>query len=161
MCSAAQTWMCCSKGTVLRNIRKRLQDILSFWPREWRKPKKNTSNRLSRDRGWASQVAQWKRIHLPAQETWVQSLIQEDPTCYRTSLCTTTTEPVLLSPCSATTELPCRQLLRPACPRTHAPEQEKLPQWEALAPHLESSPCSPQLQKSPHSSKTQHSQKQK
>ena len=25
-------------------------------------------------------VAQWKRIHLPMQETWVRSLIQ-DPTC--------------------------------------------------------------------------------
>ena len=29
--------------------------------------------------GWASQVAQWWRIHLPMQETQVQSLSQEDP----------------------------------------------------------------------------------
>ena len=29
----------------------------------------------------ASLVAQWQRIHLPMQETRVQSLIQEDPTC--------------------------------------------------------------------------------
>ena len=28
---------------------------------------------------WASQVAQWWRISLPVQETWVQSLGQEDP----------------------------------------------------------------------------------
>ena len=27
----------------------------------------------------ASQVAQWLRIHLPMQETWVPSLHQEDP----------------------------------------------------------------------------------
>ena len=28
---------------------------------------------------WASRVAQWSRIHLPMQETRVQSLGQEDP----------------------------------------------------------------------------------
>ena len=28
---------------------------------------------------WASLVAQWSRSHLPMQETWVQSLGQEDP----------------------------------------------------------------------------------
>ena len=28
-------------------------------------------------------VAQWLRIHLPVQETQVQSLLQEDPTCLR------------------------------------------------------------------------------
>ena len=27
---------------------------------------------------WASQVAQWQRIHLPMQEMWVGSLGQED-----------------------------------------------------------------------------------
>ena len=27
---------------------------------------------------WAYLVAQWQRIHLPTQETWVQSLGQED-----------------------------------------------------------------------------------
>ena len=30
---------------------------------------------------WASLVAQWERICLPMQETQVQSLIREDPTC--------------------------------------------------------------------------------
>ena len=29
---------------------------------------------------WASLVAQWQRIHLPKQETWVRSLVREDPT---------------------------------------------------------------------------------
>ena len=28
-------------------------------------------------------VIQWLRIHLPMQETWVQSLLQEDRTCRR------------------------------------------------------------------------------
>ena len=27
----------------------------------------------------ASMVVQWLRIHLPMQETWVRSLVQEDP----------------------------------------------------------------------------------
>ena len=69
----------------------------------------------------ASLVAQWLRIHLPMQGTWVRALVREDPTCqgatkpvhhnYRVcslepvshnylslctySLCTTTTEPAL------------------------------------------------------------------
>ena len=29
----------------------------------------------------ASLVAQWLRILLPMQETWVQALVREDPTC--------------------------------------------------------------------------------
>ena len=30
-----------------------------------------------------SLVAQWLRIHLPMQGTWVRALIREDPTCHR------------------------------------------------------------------------------
>ena len=30
----------------------------------------------------ASLVAQWLRIHLPIQGTWVRALVQEDPTCH-------------------------------------------------------------------------------
>ena len=30
---------------------------------------------------WTPLVAQWLRIHLPMQGTWVLSLVQEDPTC--------------------------------------------------------------------------------
>ena len=33
----------------------------------------------------ASLVAQWLRIHLPMQETRVQALVQEDPTCHGTT----------------------------------------------------------------------------
>ena len=29
-----------------------------------------------------SLVVQWLKIHLPMQETWVQSLVQEDSTCH-------------------------------------------------------------------------------
>ena len=32
---------------------------------------------------WASLVAQWLRIHLPMQGTWVRALVWEDPTCLR------------------------------------------------------------------------------
>ena len=31
---------------------------------------------------WTSLVVQWLRIHLPMQETQVQALVQEDPTCH-------------------------------------------------------------------------------
>ena len=40
------------------------------------------------------------------------------------------------------------QLLEPVCPGVCASRQEKPLQWEAHAPQLESSSCSPQLQKS-------------
>ena len=33
--------------------------------------------------GRASLVAQWLRIHLPLQGTWVRTLVREDPTCSR------------------------------------------------------------------------------
>ena len=34
---------------------------------------------ISTTSGWASQVAQWERTHLPMQETQVQSLVCEEP----------------------------------------------------------------------------------
>ena len=49
---------------------------------------------------WDSLVAQWIRICLPMQGTWVQSLVQGDPTCS----CTTTINPVLQSPAATSTE---------------------------------------------------------
>ena len=45
------------------------------------------------------------------------------------------------------------QLLKPVCPIACALPQEKPPQWEAHALHLESSSYSLQLEKSPHSSR--------
>ena len=32
-------------------------------------------------KSWASLVAQWLRICLPIQGTWVRALVWEDPTC--------------------------------------------------------------------------------
>ena len=63
------------------------------------------------------------------------------------SPCITVTAPVLYSPRAATSEPPCRQLLKLSCPRAYAPRQEKPPQWEARVPQ-ESSPCLLQLEKS-------------
>ena len=37
-------------------------------------PKKRTQQ--------ASLVVQWLRIRLPVQQTWVQALVREDPTCH-------------------------------------------------------------------------------
>ena len=48
------------------------------WLKKGSSPQK-TQNRTTR----ASLVVQWLRIHLPMQETWVQALVQEDPTCHR------------------------------------------------------------------------------
>ena len=55
------------------------------------------------------------------------------------SLCSRTRELQLQSPCAAATEA--------RAPRTHAPQQKKPLRWEAWALQLESSPCSPQLEK--------------
>ena len=38
-------------------------------------------NAFFRNDSRASLVAQWLRIHLPMQRTWVQALVWEDPTC--------------------------------------------------------------------------------
>ena len=80
-------------------------------------------------------MAQWLRIRLPMQGTWVQSLVQEDPTCrgatksVHHSYWACALEPMnpqLLNPCATATE---------ACaPRARAPQQEKPPQWEACTP---------------------------
>ena len=85
----------------------------------------------------ASLVAHQWRIHLPVQETPVESLVWEDPTCCRATKSTHH---------SYWAYAP--QLLKLTCPRVRAPQQEKSPQWEASEPQLKSSPCSPQLQKS-------------
>ena len=53
----------------------------------WKK-KLSTKNFISsktvfQKRGRASLVAQWLRICLPLQGTWVRALVWEDPTCHR------------------------------------------------------------------------------
>ena len=78
----------------------------------------------------ASLVAQWLRIRLPMQGTWVRALVQEDPTCHGATkpVCHNywACEPQLLSPCATTTEA--------HVPRARGPQQEKPPQSEARAP---------------------------
>ena len=91
--------------------------------------------------GGASLVAQWLRIHLPVQGTWVRVLVQEDPTgrgatkpmCHNYWACALepvshnywAREPQLLSLRATTTEA--------HAPRARAPQQEKQLQWEADA----------------------------
>ena len=94
----------------------------------------------------ASLVAQWLRIRLPMQGTWVRALVQEDPTCHGA------TKPMrhnywacVLEPVSHNYWTHVPQLLS-LHSRACAPQQEKPPQWEARAPQ-QSSPCSPQLEK--------------
>ena len=67
-------------------------------------------------------MAQWLRIHLPMQGTWVQALVWEDPTCRRA---TKPRVPQLLSLCATTTES--------RMPRACALQQEKPPQLKACA----------------------------
>ena len=56
-----------------------------------------TEDFMKESTGRASLVAQWSRIHLPMQETQVQSLVREDPTYLRAtkSMHYDCTEPVL------------------------------------------------------------------
>ena len=71
----------------------------------------------------------------PMQETWVQSLIQEDSTCHGA------TEPMLHSYWAGAPEPWKLQILKPVHPRTSAPQQEKPQQWETCTLQLESSPA--------------------
>ena len=84
------------------------------------------------------------------QETWVPSLIWEDPTwhgaatlvCHNYWACA-------LEPGNRNYGAHVPQLLKPKHPRARALQQEKPPQWEANTPQLESSPHFPQLEKKP------------
>ena len=77
-------------------------------------------------------MVQWLRIRLPVQGTQVQSPVQEDSTRYeQLNPCTATTEPTSLEPMLWNKRSKCNEK-----PRT---------------PQLESSPCFPQLEKSPRS----------
>ena len=70
-----------------------------------------------------SLVARRWVIHLPGQETWVQSLIQKDPSC------------------RGATKSVCHNHWT-CMPRVCSPQQEKPPQWEACSLQLETSPWS-------------------
>ena len=74
------------------------------------------------------------------------------------NLCTATIKSVLKNPRVAITEPTCHNYRNP-CALESVLCNEKPLQWEACAPHLESSPYSRQVEKSPWGRKTQHSQK--
>ena len=83
---------------------------------------------------WASLVAQWLRISLPIQGTWVRALVWEDPTRRgATKLVRHNYWACALGPVSHNYWAHVSQLLS-LRPRARAPQQEKPPQWEARAP---------------------------
>ena len=80
------------------------------------------------------------------QETWDWSLVWEDPTSRgATKHVNHSYWACALEPGSCDNWAFALQLLKPVHPRAHAQQQEKIPQWK---PQPESSPHSPQLEKS-------------
>ena len=69
----------------------------------------------------ASLVAQWLRIRLTMQRTWVRALVQEDPTCRGA------TKPMHHNYRTCTLE-PMSHNYEAGVPTAHAPQQEKPPQ---------------------------------
>ena len=72
-------------------------------------------------------MAQWERTDLTMQDTPVWSLVQEDSSCGGTS------KPVLHNDWACALEPgnhPTMQLLKHACPRAQAQQQDKPAQWE-------------------------------
>ena len=51
------------------------------WIAEWNNIDQSYKHVKQKQADRASLVAQWLRIHLPMQETRVQALVWEDPTC--------------------------------------------------------------------------------
>ena len=95
------------------------------------------------------------------QETWVQCLVWEDPTCSREA------KPMYGNYWACSLELGA-ETSEPMChsswtstPTAHGLQQERLLQWEVCAPQLEGSPCLLQPEKSPCSSKDPGQQKSK
>ena len=72
----------------------------------------------------ASLVAQWLRIHLPMQATWVRALVREDPTCRGA------TKPMHHNYRACALE-PSSHNYWARAPRVCALQQDKPPQWEA------------------------------
>ena len=82
---------------------------------------------LKKKSNWTSLMAQWLRIRLPMQGTWVWALVWEDPTCCGA------TKPVCHS-CWACALEPASHNYWDREPRARAPQQEKPLEWEAHAP---------------------------
>ena len=85
-------------------------------------------------------VVQWWKIHLPMQETWVWSLVQEGNPWSLS--CSEATKRVGHSSWAGE-----QQLLKPVSPGNHALQQGRPLQWEARVLPQESGPYSPKLEK--------------
>ena len=86
------------------------------------------------------------------QEVWVQPLVQEDATPHgATKLMSHNYWACALEPPSHNYWSPHATVIKSKRPRACAPQEETPPQWEAHSLQLESSPCSPQLDKGLHS----------
>ena len=69
---------------VLETLERIFTLLLTLWPKASDLNNLGVFFLISEVRGiWASLVAQWLRIRLPMQGTWVRALVQEDPTCCR------------------------------------------------------------------------------
>ena len=60
----------------LRDLLKSIENVGNVSAEE----KEATESNYEKQWG-TSLVAQWLRIHLPMQGTWVRALVREDPTC--------------------------------------------------------------------------------
>ena len=95
-----------------------------------------------------SLVAQYVRLRLPMQGTWVRSLVREDSTCCRAAKPVCHNCWVCALELGATATRPeCCNFTESHVSRVCALQKEKPPQWEAFAPQLETSSHSLQLQK--------------
>ena len=95
----------CQQISSPTDLSPKVEEILNF-----------STNKIKLQSKGASLVAQWLRICLPMQGTWVQALVREDPTCRGA------TKPVChnywacaLEPASHNYWAHVPQLLKPAC----------------------------------------------
>ena len=102
---------------------------------------------------WTSLVAQWWRIHLPMQETWVGF---PGPGRFHMPWGKWTCAKRLLSLCPRARGL---QLLKSTCSRAHAPQQEKPLQGEVCAPQWRVAPLTTTRENPRAAKKTQQSHK--
>ena len=115
-------WIRAQQGAFLHTFELHVPFSLFFWAVNWL----HSENKI-----WeASLLAQWWRVHLTMQETWVWSRVREDTTCWGAAnpVCLFSTEPAcrnywsphtleltlqnkreatpMSSPCTATTDCP-------------------------------------------------------